>query len=341
MVFEDMLKIDGSYLEGGGQILRTSLGLATVLNKEIEIYDIRKKRTNPGLATQHLKVIEAFKEIFKAEVLGDKLGSYNIKFFPSQEIKSDYIKIVPKTSASVGLILQAILLPLYFLNKKVTLEISGGTAGKWAIPVEFYPYVVFPLLNIEAEFKIKKRGYYPKGGGIVIVSFKNFSFKKIDLVEAKNLETIIVMSFASKTLQKKKVAERQLETALNILKQNLKNTEFQIELEYFDTESIGSQVNICARFSSGAILWGDSLGEPTKSAEDVGKEAAKKLLDEINVNSACDVHLADNLIPYVAFLGKKFRTSSISKHTLTNIWVCENFLGKIFKTENNIIERIG
>lgn len=335
-----MLRIDGSYLEGGGQILRTSLGLATILNKEIEIFNIRKNRKNPGLALQHLKVIEAFKEIFGAKVVGDNLGSENIKFYPSQDIQKEYVKIIASTSASIGLILQAVLLPLYFLNKKITLEIEGGTAGRWAIPVDFYPYVVFPILNIKAKMEIKRRGYYPKGKGRVIVSFYDFSFQKINLTERKNLTKVIVMSFASKQLQFKKTAHLLEEISLRLLKEYIKDCVFESYVEYFDTLSSGYEINICAIFSSGVILWADALGSYNDKEEVVAKEAVDKLLVELKSGSCCDVHLADNIIPYLAILGGKFKTSFISKHTQTNIWVCENFFGKIFEVKENTVEKI-
>jgi len=333
-----MIRIDGSYLEGGGQILRSSLALSTILNKEVNIFNIRKNRNNPGLREQHLKVIEAFKEIFNCSCKGDYLGSNEILFYPSKEIKKNCINIKPKTSASIGLILQAVLPAIYFLDKKLVLEISGGTAGKWSIPVNFYPYIIFPILGIDADFEIKKYGYYPKGGGLVVIKFKNFLYKKIELIERKKLEKIKILSFASEDLKIKKVAERQTELAKNILEERLKDVDFDIDIYYFKTLSSGFELDLCAYFSGGVRLWADALGEKYKTFEDVAKEASLKLLREIDSNSCCDLHLADNLILYLAFLKGRIKTSQITNHTLTNIWVCENFLDKIFKIKDNFIE---
>lgn len=46
--------IDASIYEGGGQIFRTSIAIATILNIVCNIHSIRKNRPNPGLAKQHL-----------------------------------------------------------------------------------------------------------------------------------------------------------------------------------------------------------------------------------------------------------------------------------------------
>ena len=64
-----MLYLDGSYGEGGGQILRTSLSFSALLGAPVRIERIRAGRPKPGLRPQHLTAVRALARITGAEVV--------------------------------------------------------------------------------------------------------------------------------------------------------------------------------------------------------------------------------------------------------------------------------
>jgi RNA 3'-terminal phosphate cyclase (ATP) len=79
-----MIRIDGSFGEGGGQILRTSLSLSAVTGKPFRIEKIRAGRERPGLLRQHLTALLAAAEVCGADVQGASLGSTELTFLQAK-----------------------------------------------------------------------------------------------------------------------------------------------------------------------------------------------------------------------------------------------------------------
>lgn len=349
-----MIKLDGSYREGGGQIVRTALALSTILQKPFEVTEIRKGRDRPGLKNQHLFCIKTLEELCSAKTEGAELGSSYLKYLP-EKIRPQTLSINIGTAGSITLLLQSLLIPSIFADSKVRLKITGGTDVNWSPQFDYLNNVIIPQLKKYADIEVSliKRGYYPKGGGKVDVKIKpKFNLEsikeapKINLTEQYNLIQIKGISHASLDLQKGQVAERQAKSARLIL--NRLNCPIQIRREYSQTLSTGSGITLWVIFSKDPeemditnpiILGADALGERGKRSEEVGKEAADKLLGEIESKAPVDRHLADNLIPFIGLIGDTIKVSEITDHTLTNIYVCEQFLGKIFEVdkENKII----
>lgn len=339
-----MIEIPGDYLEGGGQILRTATALSCITKRPIRVFNIRQKRPKPGLQSQHLYTLNALAHLFKAKTQGLELGSKEIIFTPTVDlIQENNLEIDLKTAGAIGLALQPLLLVSAFKSKGIIFTLKGGTCGLGAVPVDYYPLVVFPLLShrgLKADLEIIKRGYYPKGGGQIKVKIEPIKEpKEISLTQPGRLLEIKTISIASRPLSERQVAERQAKKAEEILRQKFLAS-VKIETKYVDTLSIGSEINLLAYTENGCILWSDVRGERTKSAEEVGKEAAEKLIKEIASGAAVDFHLADNLIPWLCLLGGEIKTSLISLHTQTNLWVCELFFGKRFELKDTTIKSL-
>lgn len=346
---EEIIALDGSYLEGGGQILRTALALSALTRKPFSIDGIRKGRPEPGLKNQHLYCIEAMKELCNAKVEDVHVGSESIRFFPGI-IKPKMMNINIETAGSVTLVLQSLLIPCILSPGRTRIRMIGGTDVKWSMPIDYLMEVLLPQLKRYAgiEVLLGKRGYYPKGGGIVEVSVKpKYSFEEreqanpIELTEQGKIVHIKGISHASSDLQDAKVAERQAMSAESTLRKL--GFPVSIENQYHNTLSTGSGITLWAIFSREKDfdmihhirLGADSLGEKGKRAEEVGREAAERLIDEISFKAPVDEHLADNLIPYLALMGKggRIRATKISNHTLTNIYVVEKFLDVKFDVD--------
>ena len=89
-----MIEIDGTFGEGGGQILRTSLSLAAITGQAVHFVNIRAKRRKPGLMRQHLACVKATTEITCGNVSGAELNSRELTFEPGTIHGGDYRFVV-------------------------------------------------------------------------------------------------------------------------------------------------------------------------------------------------------------------------------------------------------
>lgn len=331
-----MIEIQGDYLEGGGQILRTAVALSAVTGKPVAIKNIRKGRPKPGLQAQHLESINAIARLCSAEIKGNKLGSTEIEFNP-QQIQSGDIDIYIPTAGSVSLVLQPLMIAAMHAGSRIGINIAGGaTNGKWAPPLNYVINVLLPLLekmDYKGNIRIEKYGYYPKGGAHVKAAIEPCSLKPLQLTERGEILSIEGISHAATELEKAKVAERQAKAAETVIKRDLE-TAPAIAINYVKTQNPGSAVELFAR-TENSVLGSDCLGEIKKRAEDVGKEAAEDMVKAILKNSAVDEHAEDQLLPYMALAEGKSAISvaEITNHTCTNIWVIEKFLPVKFEID--------
>lgn len=321
-----MLRIDGSFGEGGGQILRTAIALSCITGNAVEVSNIRANRPNPGLAPQHLKGIEVAKIISEAEVEGLKLGSTRVTFKPKRIIGGNY-RIDIGTAGSITLILQTILPPLMVADKPSKLEITGGTDVAWSPTIDYLVKVTLKALkemNACVNLKVLARGYYPKGGGRVIVEIEPSKLEGREFNESKcKIEGV---SHCQNLPEH--VAIRQKETAIRFLQEKGLNAD--IRLEVLKGISTGSGITIWCGYKGGS-----ALGEKGKRAEEVGFEAVKSFYEEFSGKGVFDSHLADQLMVFGALAkGKtKYSTTKITDHQKSNIYVINSFLGEIVKLE--------
>ena len=173
-----MLVIDGSTGEGGGQVLRTSVTLACLTQQPVHVENIRRGRRKPGLRPQHLTAVRAAAAICGARLKGDRLGSGELTFVPSEPVRPgsyvfDVSEVADAGSAgSVGLVLQTVLLPLALARGESRLILRGGTHVPWAPSASYLEHVYLPALarmGVYARFHLARWGFYPAGGGEVRV----------------------------------------------------------------------------------------------------------------------------------------------------------------------------
>jgi RNA 3'-phosphate cyclase len=322
-----MIEIDGSFGEGGGQILRTALALSVIFKRPLTLHHIRAKRKNPGLGHQHLMAVNALAKISGAKVEGNSIGSQKLIFIPGEVCSGDY-RFQIGTAGSVTLLLQALLLPLCLSQMGFRLILEGGTHVPWSPPYHYMSEVLFPtlhLMGISVNGRIDQWGWYPKGGGVVQVQIEPHpSLRPISLLERGSLKGI--RGFSAASLLPKHVAERQREEALRRIEKEMKMTAEITILPDPPSKGPGSFLFLVME-SEGALAGFSSLGRRGKRAEEVAGEAVSALKDYLEAEGCVDPHLADQLIPFMVMAkgNSAFTTTRITEHLLTNLWVIQHF----------------
>ena len=330
-------------MEGGGQIVRTTLALSALTGKPVTITKIRDKRPNPGLQPQHVVAAQAVAAICDAETMNLTQGSRLLTFTPRGHASGRY-RFDVGTAGSIPLILQALMPAAAYSPAPVEFELTGGTDVRWSPSIDYLRLIQLPLLHrmgYEAAIQVHRRGHYPKGGGFVSVAIKPPRIlKAIRWLERGELTGIEGISHSVRLPSH--VAQRQA----NAAKEKLGAGGFSsvnVATETYPPNqdphfAPGSGITLLAKFANGAILGSDSLGERGKPAESVGKEAASKLLVELASGAPVDRHMGDIIVPYIAVAEGRSEVyvSEITTHALTNMKVAEILTGVRFEVHGDL-----
>jgi RNA 3'-terminal phosphate cyclase (ATP) len=318
-----MVTIDGSYGEGGGQILRTSLALSLVTGKPFSIRNIRAGRKKPGLMRQHLTAVNAAAEIGLAAIEGNHIGSLAFTFEPEM-IKPGNYHFAIGSAGSCTLVFQTILPALIIAGEPSEIILEGGTHNPFAPPFDFLERAFLPVINRmgpRVDAVLEKPGFYPAGGGRFRVSINPAGLNRLDLLERGNIinQTVrasvanLPVSIANREL---KVIREKLEWGGELLEAvEVENSQGPGNILIVEIES----ENITEVFTG--------FGEKGVSAEKVAKRAVKSVQEYLAFNVPVGRYLADQLlIPMALAGGGKFRTLSPTKHTITNAEVIKKFI---------------
>jgi RNA 3'-phosphate cyclase len=293
-----MLHLDGSYGEGGGQILRTALSLAVLTQTPVRMDNIRAGRPKPGLRPQHLTAVEALARISRAEIAGAHLGSQTLTFRPRTPQGGRYLIDVAAKTGSAGavtLIAQALLPPLLLAGVPSWLTLKGGTHVPWSPTAHYFAGVFLPALarlGAEATMTMVHWGWYPRGGGEVRLSIRpGRGFTGVTWRTAAPAAAFRGLSGAA-NLPEHVVRRQAARLAARL------GGAVPVELVAAGGRDPGSLV----------LIWGPqagfaALGARGKPAEQVADEAADAYLAYRKQEAALDRHLADQIIPYLAWPG--------------------------------------
>src|SRR5262245_22350877 len=193
-----MLDIDGSFGEGGGQIVRSALALSLLTGKPFRMRNVRARRKpKPGLQPQHLMSVRAAARIGSAKVTGDSVGSSQFTFMP-EPVRPGRYEFKIGTAGSTALVLHTVYLPLALTDGPSEVVIEGGTHNDKAPCFHFLQTTwraYLERMGLRVSLEMMRPGFYPRGGGRIVTHIQPARrLNQVKLTERVTHHVVSVMS---------------------------------------------------------------------------------------------------------------------------------------------------
>ncbi|XP_068176524.1 RNA 3'-terminal phosphate cyclase [Antennarius striatus] len=323
------VEMDGSVMEGGGQILRLSASLSCITGTPVKITKIRAGRSTPGLRPQHLSGLQLVSDLCSGSLQGATIGSTDISLSPGK-IHGGNHTADTQTAGSVCLLMQVALPCALFSDGVSQLCLKGGTNAEMAPQIDYTVKVFKPIVEkfgVHFDCDIRMRGYYPKGGGEVMVTVNPVKeLQPVVMTERGNITKIYGRAFVAGVLPFK-LAKDMSAAAVRAIRKEIKELYINIQpLQEKDKAcGNGNGIIIIAESSTGCVFAGSALGKKGVYADKIGIEAAEMLLRNIRHNGCVDEFLQDQLIIFMAMAKgrSRIRTGAVTLHTQTAIHIAE------------------
>jgi RNA 3'-terminal phosphate cyclase (ATP) len=330
----ELVRLDGSAGEGGGQILRSALALSALAGRPFEIRNVRAGRPNPGLAAQHLTAVRAAAAICGARVEGAAVGSRDLRFTPGAVHPGRY-RFEVGTAGSCSLVLQTVALPLALARGPSEVAVGGGTHVPWSPTFEYLAACWIPWMRragCALEAGLNFAGHYPAGGGELFARIEGKARPKPLVATDRGAPAGLVV-FSRVACLPLEIADRQARSACAVLRAG--GLEPTADCRELRGPRPGTAVAVVGRFEN-AVACSTALGAPGKPAEEVGREAADAFAAYLRSGAVLDEHAADQiLLPLALASGPSaFTAARASGHLATNAEVVRAFLGAKIEIES-------
>ncbi|OQR70235.1 RNA 3'-terminal phosphate cyclase-like, partial [Tropilaelaps mercedesae] len=325
----------------GGQIVRVAVALAAIMGKPVNIFNIRKGRSRDGLKHQHMKGLQLVAKITQGTLEGCKEGSREITFYPGTITGGRPLVADSETAGSVALMLQVALPVLLFAPERTPtrLTLKGGTNCDMAPQIDYVEMVLRPWLKnfgINFTLDVKRRGYYPNGGGEVevIISPAKEPIPAVDMTSPGEVIQMTGYSFAAGGLPLNVAQVMAAGASANV------KAEYPCEVNIRRVKEppevcVGSAAGIvlAIHFTEGCVLGADALLQKNSRAELLGVKCGKDLVRVMDRKVTVDEYMQDQLIIFMALAtGKsRIRCHRLSEHAETAIYVCQKMTNAKFR----------
>jgi RNA 3'-terminal phosphate cyclase (ATP) len=331
-----VIELDGSFGEGGGQILRTSLALSLLTGKPFHLRHVRAGRAKPGLQPQHLMSVRAAAAVGQAETRGASLGSTDLEFRPGKVRPGPY-RFDITTAGATSLVLHTLYLPLALhADRPSDLTLIGGTHVNQSPCYHFLETTwrrYLNLLGLQVGLKMERPGFYPRGGGVVTAHLE--PCPRLKGLTLRERGPVTVGGFSAVAGLPEHVAQRQARRAAFRLKQ-----QHGLKADIRQEEWPGGPGSVLAVVVNTApvpaLFFG--LGERGKPAERVADEAADQAAAYLDAApAAVDAHSADQLVLPLALAEgpSEYTVSAVTLHLTTNVAVIRRFVDRDIVCEGN------
>ncbi len=337
-----MIEIDGSLHSGSGTIVRQAVAYAALTGRSVRIRNARARRRRPGLRPQHLRAVQAIRDLVGGTLEGATVGSQSFTFRPGGAEPAGLYKWDIGTAGSATMLALAVLPVMALRGRGADAEIRGGLFQDFAPSVFHLQHVILPMiatLGITAEISMLRPGYVPAGEGVIRLRVPPARRPLHPLTPRRGEAPARIwgISLASH-LDDRQVAARMATGATAVLKTAGISARIQQRSDATAAQP-GAAFALFADFIGGTRLGADRAGAPHRRAEHVGARAAHQLLEDIASGATIDRHASDQIIPFAALASgtSRFTVPFITEHTETGAWLASIFLGVDVRAEERAL----
>ncbi|KAG6898336.1 hypothetical protein C0992_009011 [Termitomyces sp. T32_za158] len=277
----------------GHQHFRTRLVLSILSGRHVKIDKIRPEDKNPGLRDFEVSLLRLLEKVTNGTVIEISVTGTAILLKPGVILGGALTHDCP-LSRSIGYYLEPIILLAPFCKTPLQLTLRGITTDENDLSVDLLRTVTLPHLQLFGisdglELRIKKRGAPPEGGGeIQFLCPVVKQVKTLDFVEPGKIKRIRGIAHAVRV--NPQFSNRLIEASRSILNRYIPDIYLYSDV-YKGNESgksPGYALSLLAESTTSAIHCAEATSKPGVPPEDVGLEAARALIAEVNLGGCVD-----------------------------------------------------